>query len=86
MNTTSSNSLFIGQAAVQNPSTATAVPLPLTREVGVKDENLEKIPCPPCQRGPKRRRASDAMRRRGRPMSHRAPQRDNGELQEIKTW
>gem|GEM_PF-5650707 len=31
-----------------NPSTATAVPLPLAREVGVKNADFTLIPYPPC--------------------------------------
>jgi|GEM_PF-3552862 len=35
----------------ENPSTAVAVPLPLAREVGAKNESSAETPYPPCQRG-----------------------------------
>jgi|GEM_PF-3176663 len=43
------------QTAVQNPSTAAAVPLPLARDVGVRNEDFAKTPYPPCQGGEGRR-------------------------------
>ena len=56
------NSIMI-QAAVRNPSTAAAVPLPLTRAVGVKNEKNAMTPCPPCQRGEGHRSGGGILKR-----------------------